>query len=677
MDTAEKTAANRLMHEQSPYLRQHADNPVDWYPWGDAAFEKAAAEEKPILVSIGYATCHWCHVMADESFSDVQTARVMNRYLVSVKVDREERPDLDEVYIAAVSALTGSAGWPLNVFLTPEAKPFFGGTYFPPAGRIGMPSWTEVVRAVGRAWNDVGEREKLLDSADRITEAVKKHLHAGNGVPGHESLETSLVEKALEDAKSAFSTTYDRRFGGFGPAPKFPMPPILRFLLAYCRYRRLVPGPVEKGTENGDHALEMVRHTLRQMAAGGIYDHVGGGFHRYATDASWHVPHFEKMLYDNAQLIRVYLEAYEIAGEAGFADIARRCLQYVSREMTHPQGGFYSAQDADSVAFDLSAHAEKQAQGEQNAKAHGAEGAFYVWRKAEIDALLDPEAAAVVADYYGVRKNGNAGADPMGEFAGKNILHVSRSIPETAERLGKSTEAVRVLLDNARQRLRVARARRPRPRVDDKILTEWNALMISALAAAFRVLGEETYLDRAVRAIDFINRNLFSETGKLYRRWRDGKAGISAMAGDYAFFVQALLDVYEAGGDPVHLKQAAGLGRQMLDRYEDSEKGGFFTTAPGADRHLLFRVKDVTDGVMPAAGSVAALDCVRLHRLTGENRFDTAAKRTFGAAISHIRQNPQRVPQLLVALVSDLSGTDGFGPGRPRPGGIGGGRRSV
>ena len=643
MKATETAGSNRLIHEKSPYLRQHAENPVDWFAWGEAAFDKAAKEDKPMLVSIGYATCHWCHVMAEESFSDPETARVMNENLVNVKIDREERPDLDQIYITAVSALTGSAGWPLNVFLTPEGKPFYGGTYFPPRQRGGMPSWTEVVRAIGRAWQNPEERQKLLDSAGNVTAVLKQHLHdaqAGTAEPG-------LDETTLEKALDAFSGSYDPVRGGIGKAPKFPMPPVLRFLLFYSRYSRYRSGQTEKGRK----ALDMALHTLREMAKGGIFDHIGGGFHRYSTDDNWHVPHFEKMLYDNAQLIEVYLEAFEITGEERFARTARQCLEYVRRDMTHPRGGFYSAEDADSRVLDL-AGPEDAGQGESKA-----EGAFYVWRKAELEHVLDARAAEMMAYHYGVKAQGNAETDPFGEFAGKNILFEARSIEDTARYFGQSPEETVSALQSARERLLEARNQRPRPHLDDKILTEWNALMISALARANRVLEDPSYLAEAEKGIEFIRQHLFSEDGRLYRRWREGQRAIPAMAGDSAFLVQALLDTYDASLDPGYLKEAIDLGGQMLDQFYDPDHGGFFMTAADQDRFLLFRSRDFTDGVVPAAGSVAALNCLRLYRLTGRDRFYDAARRTFDAAAARIRKNPAMAPQLLVALGSDLLGS--------------------
>ncbi|MBS0013426.1 MAG: thioredoxin domain-containing protein [Desulfobacterales bacterium] len=636
MAVSQHTGANRLKHEKSPYLLQHADNPVDWFAWGDAAFEKARAQNKPVLVSIGYATCHWCHVMAHESFSDPETARIMNENLVNVKIDREERPDLDQIYITAVSALTGSAGWPLNVFLTPDARPFFGGTYFPTHQRFGMASWKQVVQSVGRAWQDPDQRQKLLRSAENITAAVKAHLQDLEAGTGEDRPDRTL----LDAAAAGFAQNYDPDAGGFGPAPKFPMPAVLRFLLFYYRRLRF---DNDRG-KNGQKALDMAVHTLSQISRGGIYDHLGGGFHRYATDNAWHVPHFEKMLYDNAQMIPVLLEAYEITGDSRFARIARQTLDYIHRDMTHELGGFYSAEDADSYGLDLSDAGTHKPEG------HKAEGAFYAWKKAEIDSILDKDESEIFCRYYGVSENGNVKADPSGEFSGKNILYAAQSVEKIARKTGTDEKMVESIVQQAAEKLRTARDRRPRPFRDEKILVEWNALMISALVKASRVLGEEAYLDRARKAADFILTRMVSQDGHLYRRWADGQRAIFAMAGDYAMLVQALLDLYEHGLDPAYLRHARQMGAVMLELFFDEKQGGFFMTAAHQDKHLIMRPRDLTDNVIPAANSVAAQNCVRLFRITDEQRFYEAAQKTFQASEKRLRQHPQSAPVLLSAL---------------------------
>src|SRR5712692_1228638 len=441
---------NRLIHEKSPYLLMHAHNPVDWYAWGEEAFEKARREQKPIFLSVGYSTCHWCHVMEHESFSDPAVAETMNRYFVNIKVDREERPDVDRVYMTFVQATTGSGGWPMSVFLTPDLKPFFGGTYFPPDDRYGHPGFRTVMLRIEEAWEK--DRAKVVQSADQITEYLRQRINADLGQAG--DLEESVLHKTYEQIRAS----YDSAYGGFGAAPKFPRPVVFNFLLRY--YARA-------GQKD---ALEMTLNTLRFMARGGIHDHIGGGFHRYSTDATWHVPHFEKMLYDQAQLAVSYTEAYQITHDPFFADTARDILGFVLRDMRAPEGGFYSALDADSMI-------------EPGKPQHG-EGAFYVWEAKEIEPVLGPDTAAVFDYRYGVEPNGNVPAeqDFQGEFKKKNILFERHSLAETAQHFGKPEAAVRVTLDAARHKLFAARARRPGPPLDDKVLTAWNGLMISAFA---------------------------------------------------------------------------------------------------------------------------------------------------------------------------------------------------
>lgn len=637
--TATVEAANQLKDEKSPYLLQHADNPVDWYPWGDEAFEKARAEDKPMLVSIGYSTCHWCHVMADESFSDPEIAELMNRYFVNVKVDREERPDIDQIYISAVSAMTGSAGWPLNVFLTPEGKPFFGGTYFPPRQRV-SPAWREIVQAIHEAWQDPEKRRQLLDSAGKVTELLKTHL---SGQTPSSPTEFKPTAASLDQAVETISGMYDPEAGGFSRAPKFPMPPMLDFLLFYARFSKFL----RTKTGQAQNAQRMAVHTLDKMAEGGIYDHLGGGFHRYSTDAKWHVPHFEKMLYDNAQLIRVYLDAHEMTGQARFADVSRQCLEYVLRDMTHRQGGFYSAEDADSVYRDLSRKAS-DAGGHAPEKR---EGGFYMWRYAELETILGEANAAIFAHCYGAKKGGNVAADPMGEFGGKNILYRARSLDDTATRFDVSVPEASEIIEKSRKALFEARSARPRPHLDDKVLVEWNALMISALAKAYRVLGDDRYLAAAKNAVTFIYEKLYDNAGgrQLYRRWRDGERKVPAMATDHAFLIQALLDTYEVDFDPWLIHWAFELADIMTERFYDADNGGFYTTYEEQDRHLIFHVKDVTDNVIPSAASVATLNFIRLFRLSGEDRIYRIVEQTLGSMQEQIQKHPANAVEMLLA----------------------------
>src|SRR5262245_182615 len=448
---------NRLAHERSPYLLQHANNPVDWYPWGEAAFAKARTEEKPIFLSIGYSTCHWCHVMEHESFEDASIADVLNRKFVSVKVDREERPDVDRVYMTFVQATTGAGGWPMSVWLTPELRPFFGGTYFPPSSRWGRPGFIDVLTEIGRAWKD--ERDKVLQSAATILDRLKAATTGGG--PGPERAPVARTD-AVAQGVASFAQAFDSRHGGFGGAPKFPRPSELMFLLnGYA-------------LQKDERAKTMALETLRAMAMGGMRDHVGGGFHRYSVDAEWRVPHFEKMLYDQAQLVLAYLEASQASGDPFYAAVAEDTLDYVVRDLTSPEGGFYSAEDADSaVPGDTSGHGEKR------------EGAFYVFSAAEVDALMGDD-ADIVRRRFGIEPNGNALEDPQGEFRGLNLLYIAQSIEDVAIRTSRDVEAVMRGLRRARKVLFDARGNRPRPHLDDKILTAWNGLMIAAAARAAR-----------------------------------------------------------------------------------------------------------------------------------------------------------------------------------------------
>jgi len=598
--------SNRLINEKSPYLLQHAYNPVDWYPWGLEAFEKARKENKPILLSVGYSTCHWCHVMERESFEDDETAALMNQYLVSIKVDREERPDVDKVYMTAVSAMTGQGGWPLNIFLTPDLKPIYGGTYFPPAARWKQPAWKEVVSQIGRSWQDAGNRETMLVAAANITDALKKYTEQT----------TAIIEGNpawLDNGFSALKAAYDAVGGGFSAAPKFPMSVYHNFLLRY-----------NSRTKNKE-ALEMSLHTLRTMARGGIYDHLGGGFARYSTDADWHVPHFEKMLYDNAQLAVNYLEAYQITREDDFKRIAQETLAYIQRDMTHPEGGFYSAEDADSL-LSLDAKEEK-------------EGAFYAWGKKEILEILGEVLGEQFCALYDVRSEGNALNDLHGEFSGKNILHLKDS-PATPD-----------LMRPAREKLFAARQKRPRPHLDDKIISAWNGLMISAFAKAFQVLGDEGYLRSARRAAEFIKKNLYDpQTRRLSRRWREGNKQEFGIANDYAFLAQGLIDLYETDFNPEWLNWAGELTEALNKRFHDAEKGGFFMNASDQDEHLILRVKEDMDNVEPSASSVAALNLLRLAQLTDRYDYKEVAENTLKCFGMNMKEAPRALPQMLVAL---------------------------
>ncbi len=631
--TENKAKPNRLIDEQSPYLIQHAYNPVDWYPWGPAALEKARQEDKPILLSVGYSTCHWCHVMESESFMNSDIAELMNTHFICIKVDREERPDLDKIYMTAVTAITGSGGWPLNVFLTPDLKPFYGGTYFPPESRQGSFSWPDLLNLIAVGWKDPDQREKFRSFSHKLHGGIAKVL---SWTSGDASIDSNLLHTALD----RFSSRFDKNLGGFSPAPKFPSPSIQSFLFAYDFY---YGNDVEKDKKTTP-AREMGDFTLRAMANGGIYDQLGGGFHRYSTDAKWQVPHFEKMLYDNAQLLKNYLDAHLITRDRFFENIARETADYVLRDMTYPEGGFFSAEDADS--FPPETHPDK---GDEKK----VEGAFYVWTKKEILALLGTDAGEIFSFRYGVNPDGNAENDPFDEFKGKNILFVAHSIEKVADRFNRSNQDIETSLEQSKRKLLGERAKRPRPHLDDKILTAWNGLMISSLSRAYQVLGEERYLAAAEKAAAFIRKKLYDEkTRQLFRRWRNGERKIAGMAEDYAFLTQGLIDLYEAGFDPDWLEWALELMDAQIELFYDTKNGGFFMTRKGHDERIDLRVKEDTDSVIPSAASVAVLNLLRLARFGDASGYSTVAEHTIKSLSERIGSHPDSAPELLVALIT-------------------------
>src|SRR6266403_5528211 len=536
---------NRLAHEKSPYLLQHAHNPVDWYAWGEEAFAKARRENKPIFLSVGYSTCHWCHVMAHESFESEEVAAIMNREFVNIKVDREERPDVDRVYRTFVQATTGGGGWPMSVWLTPDLKPFVGGTYFPPEDRHGQPAFKTVLERVATAWKE--NHDKIVEQGGKIVAALRESQSTATP-------EGKIDAAVLDAAYHQIDRSYDPKEGGFGNAPKFPRPVTLNFLTRF--YAR------DPKSDSGKHALEMALFTLRKMAAGGMHDHIGGGFHRYSVDRYWHVPHFEKMLYDQAQLAAAYLDAFQITRDCQYESVARDILDYVARDMTSEDGGFFSAEDADSpvvAAGGLSAVASAKADGPGHNKT--AEGAFYIWTKKEIDEALG-DAAEMFEFHYGVQAHGNApeGSDPHDEFRGKNILIERHTIAETAQHFKKSEAEIAKVLAQSREKLFAIRGQRPRPHLDDKIIAAWNGLMISAFARAAQVLDDSRYLEVATRAANFLRSDLHDSSGKiLYRNYRGSRSGVEGFADDYAFVVQGLLDLYEASFNVEWLKFATEL----------------------------------------------------------------------------------------------------------------------
>ena len=607
---------NRLISEKSPYLQQHAHNPVDWYAWGEEAFQKARAEDKPIFLSVGYSTCHWCHVMEHESFENEEIAALLNRLFVSIKVDREERPDVDRIYMAYVQAATGSGGWPMSVFLTPELKPFFGGTYFAPDSRYGRPGFPLLLERIAEAWRK--DHDRIIETS---TEALAQLARVTGSGPADGPIAGAIPDKTIFDSTfQYFRRTFDSEHGGFGDAPKFPRPVVFNFLLRYY------------AKTNRKEALDMTLETLRAMADGGMHDQLGGGFHRYSVDERWFVPHFEKMLYDQAQLAVSYLEAFQITHDKFFADIARSTLDYVLRDMTHPDGGFYSAEDADSVIDP--AHPKEKG-----------EGAFYIWTAAELQEILGPVLYGPFAKYYGVEDDGNVHHDPHGEFTGKNILYL-REKPDPYQ----ATQ-----LEEAKARLLEARSHRIRPHLDDKLLTAWNGLMISAFAKAAQILEEPRYLAAAQQATEFILSRMYdARAGTLMRRYREGDAAIPGFLDDYAFLIGALLDLYEADFDPSRIELALTLASKMRELFEDVEHGAFFSTAAG-DLSLMLRMKDEYDGAEPSGNAIGLLDLVRLAHITNRADLRESAERTLAALGPKVNAQPVASPQVLVAVDDFLS----------------------
>ena len=590
---------NRLAHETSPYLLQHRDNPVDWYPWGDEAIAKAKREEKPIFLSIGYSACHWCHVMEHESFENEAIATQINENFVPIKVDREERPDLDQIYMNAVQMLTGHGGWPMSVFLTPELKPFYGGTYWPPRESRGMPGFNQILSAVADAWKH--RREQALAGAEQFTAELQKIGQVG-------SVDSAALSRELIDAAvSQLGRSFDPTFGGFGNAPKFPHPMDLQLLLREA----------QRTGKTG--LLDMVRLTLDRMAAGGIYDQLGGGFARYSVDARWLVPHFEKMLYDNALLAGVYLDAFLLTGNEEYARVVRETLDYVLRDMTDSAGGFYSTEDADS---------------------EGEEGLFYTWTPAEIEAVLGPDATETFCRVYDVSEIGN--------FEGRSILNLPKTLAQIAAILERNVNELAAELAASRAKLFAAREKRVRPGRDDKVIVAWNGLMINAMARAGAALSEPRYIDAARKAADFILREM-RDKGRLLHTWRAGVAKLDAYLDDYAALANSLVSLYEATFNEAYLADAANLIDDVIERFSDQREGGFFFTASDHER-LIARTKELTDSSTPSGNALAATALVRLGKLLGRGEYLDAAERTIAAAAIIIERAPLAAGQMLLAL---------------------------
>ncbi|MFP4527970.1 MAG: thioredoxin domain-containing protein, partial [Candidatus Kapaibacterium sp.] len=604
MNSNDKPAySNRLASESSPYLLQHANNPVDWYPWGDEAFEAARVQDKPIFLSIGYSTCHWCHVMERESFENKEIARMMNETFINIKVDREERPDIDSIYMSVCQMLTGGGGWPLTILMTPDRRPFFAGTYFPPdslPGRIGV---LELCRRVKNLWQF--QRDDLMNSAEQITARLREEPAGAS---------QSLGIETIQDAFLELKKSYDEKRGGFGTEPKFPSPQNFRLL---ARYTDRTDDP---------QATEMAANTILKMRDGGIWDQIGGGFHRYSTDPKWLVPHFEKMLYDQAWMMIASAELYQATGDDSFAEIIAGIDRYVSRDLQSGEGIYYSAEDADS---------------------EGIEGKFYVWNASEIIAALGDD-ADLAMDYYNIKPDGNFFPEHGQELRGGNILHRSGNAEELREKFNLNKNEFSEKIDSINHKLFEIREKRVRPGLDDKALTDWNAMMIAAYAIAGRATEKGDYIYKARKAYEFIKSTMRTPDGLLHR-WRRGEAGIDAMLDDYAFLIFALTELYEATYEPSYLSDALELMSEMNDRFLDRGNGGYYNSAAGA-RDLIARRKDIYDGAIPSGNSINITNLVRLARLTGRRELEAIAQRNLDAFSAQIANYPAGFAEMLCGL---------------------------
>ena len=604
---------NRLAEEKSPYLLQHAENPVEWYPWGEEAFERARREDRPIFLSIGYSTCHWCHVMAHESFEDTEVADLMNGAFVNIKVDREERPDIDSVYMSVCQMMTGGGGWPLTIIMTPDRKPFFAGTYFPKEGRFGRAGMRDLVPALSKAWTE--RRAEVLESAAQITGALSAQSGGERG--------EAMDDRYINTTSMQLTERFDEEHGGFGNAPKFPSPHNLSFLLRYWR------------RADDEWSLEMVSRTLRAMRNGGVYDHIGYGFHRYSTDRRWLVPHFEKMLYDQAGLILVYTEAFQASGEEDFAETAEEIAQYVLRDLRSPEGTFYSAEDADS---------------------EGEEGKFYVWALKELKQVLGEGDAALAAKVWNAESEGNFSEEASGTRTGANILHRTASLEDLAGSAGLGVEELEGRIEEIRSRLFEARGKRIRPHLDDKVLVDWNGYTIAALAKAGAALEREDLVTAARQAADFILGTLIDDKGRLIHSWREGTATAPGHLDDYAFLVWGLLELYEATFEDGYLTVALGLNETMLQRFWDDEGGGLFLT-PDDGEELLVRPKEAYDGAMPSGNSVAMHNLLRISQINADPHYEELAEDIARAFSTDVGKMPSGFTQMMGALDRALGGS--------------------
>lgn len=621
--TAKPRHTNALAREKSPYLLQHAHNPVNWLPWGEEAFKKARDEDKPIFLSSGYSTCHWCHVMEHESFENEDIAAVLNEHYVPVKLDREERPDVDLTYMTYVQAATGGGGWPMSVFLTPDLQPFYGGTYFPAENKHGRVGFKTLLTELAKVWKD--DRDGVGKRAATSVEKLQSHLDS------EASPQEVKLDEVLQKAYDSLSGSFDYHEGGFGGAPKFPRPSAL-FLL-----HRIHLAFKEKNEGEANWAMEMSVKTLRSMANGGIRDHLGGGFHRYSVDGYWHIPHYEKMLYDQAQLLAAYAEGHQITGNEFFASIAREIAAYAKRDLRHPDGGFFSAEDADSFTDET--------------RTKKSEGAFYIWTAAEIDERLGKNDGGIFRYAHGARRDGNARpeSDPHGELKGTNTLFRAYSVKKTAEYFKLPEAEIAEIIERGRKTLFEARARRPRPHLDDKIITAWNGLMISALARAGAALHEPEFIALAAQAAQFLHDKVCEQPGSgLMRSWRDGSASAKAFAMDYAFLIHGLIDLYQASFEVKWLQRAEKLQAEMDSRFLDKEKGGYYTVHTNMP-HSVLRIKEDYDGAEPSPNSMAALNLIRLASMLGREKLRDQAAAIFHLFGSTMEQSAQSVPAMILA----------------------------
>ena len=610
---------NKLINEKSPYLLQHAYNPVDWHPWNEETFEIAKKEDKPIFLSVGYSTCYWCHVMEREIFENEEIAELMNKSFINVKVDREERPDVDRVYMIALQSMTGLGGWPMNMFLTPELKPFYGATYLPPKAKYNRSGFEDVVAQINDVWQN--KRDEVINSSNKITSYLSQNLKDKQPAGDKTEFDENIFDKAFEQIKKP----YDYEYGGFGKGNKFPRPVVYNFLLSYYYY-----------TKNPE-ALDMVTFTLKKMYEGGMYDHLGRGFHRYAVDYLWRVPHFEKMLYDQSQIVNSYLDVYQITKDKYYLNIAEDTLDYVSRNLANKDGGFYSAEDAES-ALEHSKPDIKE------------EGAYYLWDKRVIEDILTYDEARIFNYYFGIEPFGNTLSDPHNVFRNENVLYIANDVHDTAKKFSKTVEEISTILNECKQKLRKVRNKRPRPHLDDKILTSWNGLMISAFARGYQLTKKDIYLQEAVNSAEFIKRNLFNaERNILLHRYRDGESKYDGSLTDYAFPIFGLLDLYEASFDAKHLEFAVKLNTIAVDKFYDNSSGGFFDI-PEEEKDIIFKTKESYDGAEPSGNSMQILNMIKIGLITEDSSLTEKAEKSLRLFYNEISKLPFSSPQMLYTL---------------------------